>query len=108
MHGVGYTTNFSFQPVLNNDSLVISGISLATDDSPAESNNTTAKLDTTPKAESVNKINTSIKSEEEYLSLNDGLEFAYPSADQTAPNEESLVKDTDLSVDELRAQMSLL
>lgn len=61
----------------------------------------------TPKTENINK-NNSIKSDEEYLSLNDGLEFAYQSADKTAPNEESLVKDTDLSVDELRAQMSLL
>lgn len=77
------------------------------DDSTAVSNNTTAESVTTPKAENVNK-NTSIKSEEEFLSLNDGLEFAYPSADQTAPDEESTVKDTDLSVDELRAQMSLL
>lgn len=49
-----------------------------------------------------------MKSDEEYLSLNDGLEFAYPSADKTTLNEESLVKDTDLSVDELREQMSLL
>lgn len=80
---------------------------MAGDDSTTGSNDTTAEPVTTPKTENVNK-NTSLKSEEEYLSLNDGLEFAYPSADQAAPSEESLVKETDLSVDELRAQMSLL
>lgn len=69
-------------------------------------NNITNSVDTL-KTESVNK-NNSIKSDEEYLSLNEGLEFAYQSADQTAPNEESLVKDTELSVDELRAQMASL
>lgn len=68
-----------------------------------ESNNTTE----TSKTDNVNK-NSSIKSDEEYLSLNDGLEFAYPSGDQTAPNEESLVKETELNVDELREQLSLL
>jgi len=40
--------------------------------------------------------------------LNDGLEFAYQSGDQMATNEKSLVKDTELSVDELRAQMASL
>lgn len=53
-------------------------------------------------------VNISIKSDEEYLSLNDGLEFAYPSADQTAPNEESLVKETELNVDDLRKQLASL
>lgn len=69
-------------------------------------NNKTIELNETPIAENVNK-NNSVKSDE-YLSLNDGLEFAYPSANQTTPHEESLVKDTELSVDELREQMSLL
>lgn len=69
--------------------------------------NKTTHFDNTLKTDSVNK-NNSIKSDEVYLSLNDGLEFAYQSADQTAPNEESLVKDTKLSVDELRAQMASL
>lgn len=69
-------------------------------------NNKTVELNEIPIAENVNK-NNSIKNDE-YLSLNDGLEFAYPSANQTTPHEESLVKDTELSVDELREQMSLL
>jgi len=72
------------------------------------SNNITELVETeTSKTENVNK-NNSIKSEEEYLSLNDGIEFAYQSGDQTAPNEESLVKETELSVDDLREQLSLL
>jgi len=70
-------------------------------------NNTTIGSVETLKTDNINK-NNSIKSDEEYLSLNDGLEFAYQSADQTAPNEESLVKVSDLSVDELRAQMAML
>lgn len=61
----------------------------------------------TPNQENVDK-NISVKNNEEYLTLNEGLEFAYQSADQTAPSEESLVKDTELSVDELRAQMASL
>lgn len=82
------------------------GISL--EDDCTGSNNTTLELvDTPSKTDNINK-NNSMKSEEEYLSLNDGLEFAYPSADLTIPNEESLVKDTDLSVDQLRAELSLL
>ncbi|KAF0772072.1 Uncharacterized protein FWK35_00002900 [Aphis craccivora] len=83
------------------------GISLA-EDEPIVSNNITELVETeTSKTENVNK-NNSIKSEEEYLSLNDGIEFAYQSGDQTAPNEESLVKETELSVDDLREQLSLL
>lgn len=89
----------------NNNNNTILGISLA--DETTGFNNTTVELNETPKSENVNK-NNSIKSDEEYLSLNDGIEFAYQSPNQTVPNEESLVKDTDLSVDELREQMSLL
>jgi len=81
------------------------GISL-TDDSTT-TNNTKVDFAETLKADDVNK-NNGVKSDEEFLSLNDGLEFAYQSADKTAPNEESLVKDTELSVDELRAQMASL
>lgn len=57
--------------------------------------------------ENVDK-NESLTNNQEYLKLVNGLEFAHQSADQTAPSEESLVKDTELSVDELRAQMALL
>jgi len=83
----------------------ISGITLA-EDEPTASNNTTELVESI-KTVNVNQ-NISIKSDEEYLSLNDGLEFAYPSADQTAPNEEALVKETELNVDDLREQLSLL
>ncbi|XP_025195176.1 ubiquitin-like modifier-activating enzyme 5 [Melanaphis sacchari] len=80
------------------------GISLAEDESLV-SNNIAEPVET---SETENVKNNSIKSEEEYVSLNDGIEFAYQSADQTAPNEESLVKETELSVDDLREQLSLL
>ncbi|XP_060869699.1 ubiquitin-like modifier-activating enzyme 5 [Metopolophium dirhodum] len=79
------------------------GISLA-EDEPTASNNTTELLEPLK----TENINNSTKSDDEYLSLNDGIEFAYPSADQTAPNEESLVKETELNVDDLRKQLSLL
>ncbi|XP_001952581.1 ubiquitin-like modifier-activating enzyme 5 [Acyrthosiphon pisum] len=79
------------------------GISLAEDEPTASSN--TTELAEPLKTENVNN---SARSDEEYLSLNDGIEFAYPSADQTAPNEESLVKETELNVDDLRKQLSLL
>ncbi|XP_022174397.1 ubiquitin-like modifier-activating enzyme 5 [Myzus persicae] len=81
------------------------GISLA-EDEPTLSNNTTELVEPL-KTENENK-NNSIKSDEEYLSLNEGIEFAYQSADRTAPNEESLVKDTELNIDDLREQLSLL
>ncbi|KAL5240215.1 hypothetical protein ACI65C_007625 [Semiaphis heraclei] len=81
------------------------GITLA-EDQPTASNNTSELVESI-KTVNVNQ-NNSIKSDEEYLSLNDGLEFAYPSADQTAPNEENLVKETELNVDDLREQLSLL
>jgi len=81
----------------------IQGISLAEDESTA-SNNTTELVESL-KTENVNN---STKSDGEYLSLDDGIEFAYPSADQTAPNEELLVKETELNVDDLRKQLSLL
>lgn len=84
--------------------IIFLGISLADE---CTGPNDTELINTPTKTDNVNK-NNSIKSEEEYLSLNDGLEFAYPSADLTVPNEESLVKDTDLSVDQLRAELSLL
>lgn len=58
--------------------------------------------------ENINKSDSSLKNNEGHLTLNDGLEFAYQPADQITPNEESLVKDTELSVDELRAQMASL
>lgn len=61
----------------------------------------------TPIKENVDK-NESLTNNQEYLTLVNGLEFAHQSADQTAPCEESLVKDTELSVDELRAQMASL
>lgn len=91
-----------------NQKLCFVGISLADESTTF---NHTSPVDfgitITPQKDNVNK-NNSVRSDEEYLSLNEGLEFAYQSADQTAPSEESLVKDTELSVDELRAQMSLL
>lgn len=83
---------------------MMTGISL---EDNSTTNNTTAHSVGTPKTDNVNK-NNSIKSDEEYLSLNDGLEFAYQSPDHIVPHEDSLVKDTELSVDELRAQMALL
>ncbi|XP_050537563.1 ubiquitin-like modifier-activating enzyme 5 [Daktulosphaira vitifoliae] len=82
------------------------GISLA-DDTPG-TNNTLTENNEEVKGDTVNK-NTSIKSEnEEYLSLNEGIEYSYPIGNNTVPNEESIVKETDLSVEELRAQMALL
>jgi len=72
------------------------------------SNTSVVDFGITPIKDNTNKNNSITESNEEYLSLNEGLEFAYQSADQTAPHEESLVKETELSVDELRAQMASL
>lgn len=81
------------------------GISL---EESTESNNTSAGYVESVKIDNVNK-NVSIRSEnEEYLSLNDGLEYAYPSGNQSVPDENTLVKDTDLSVEELQAKMASL
>jgi len=96
---------YIYTQVKYNFNINVSGISLA--DDSTTTNNTTIDSVETLKTDNINK-NNSLKSDEEYLSLNDGLEFAYQSADQTASNEESLVKDTELSVDELRAQMAML
>ncbi|XP_050422016.1 ubiquitin-like modifier-activating enzyme 5 [Adelges cooleyi] len=82
------------------------GISVV--EEPLESNNTLTECTKETRPDSINK-NISIKSEnEEYLSLGDGLESAYPPGDNTAPNEDSVVKDTDLSIEELQAQMASL
>jgi len=82
------------------------GISLVEEETT--SNTSVVDFGITPIKDNTNKNNSITESNEEYLSLNEGLEFAYQSADQTAPHEESLVKETELSVDELRAQMASL
>lgn len=93
------------------DNSIAADSSTAPDSSTAAENsilsNSTIELVSTSITKNVPE-NTSIKSEEEYLTLNDGLEFALPYADKTAPNEETLVKDTEMTVDELRAQMASL
>lgn len=107
IHGVGLIfSTFYFAYFIK--SVLISGISLA-DETSTLDNTSFVDFGVTLTSNQGNITkNISIKNNEEYLTLNEGLDFAYQSADQTAPSEESLVKDTELSVDELRAQMASL